>query len=103
MRNTLLYAFRFSHVVNIFTYFAISARGGWLTRAHQAKTQGAAAVLRGFLKYLSVICAKRNFKSSSTIYVNEVRNTVKFDGKNAIFTKGRNQGKLCAFPSHPSS
>ncbi len=40
--------------------------GGWSTWAHQVKTQGAAAASRRFLEYLSVICAKRNFISSST-------------------------------------
>ncbi len=37
---------------------------GWSTRAHRAKTRGVA--LFCFLEYLIVICAKRNFKSSST-------------------------------------
>ncbi len=35
-------------------------------RAHQAKTQDTATVSRFFLEYLSVLCAKRNSKSSST-------------------------------------
>ncbi len=42
------------------------SRGSWSTRAHRAKYQGAVAVSRCFLEYLGVICAKRNFRSSST-------------------------------------
>ncbi len=38
-----------------------------LTPAHQAKTRGVvAAISHRFLEYLSVICAKRNFKFFST-------------------------------------
>ncbi len=42
-------------------------RGGWSTQAHWAKTRGATGVSRRILEYLSVICAKRNFKSSLTL------------------------------------
>ncbi len=50
----------------IMTFFKIRCRGGWSTQPHRAKTRDTAAVSRRFLEYLSVICAKRNFKSSST-------------------------------------
>ncbi len=38
----------------------------WSTLAHRVKTWGATAVSYRFLEYLSIIYAKRNFKSSST-------------------------------------
>ncbi len=41
----------------------LGLKGGWSTWAYRVKTRGAAAVSRRILEYLSVICAKKNFKS----------------------------------------
>ncbi len=52
---------------NKVTFQLPSLQGRTVYTAHRAKTRGAAAVSRHFLEYLSVICAKRNFKFSTYI------------------------------------